>query len=375
MTDDLLALKKKLAATAEHKGGLPLPDFFGPLLIHYYNHETIFGITGDFTTAPEISPLLGATLALRIGHQASMATPANGHFTLLEIGAGRGTLMADIINHWPKNGAPKPKVIIVDQSQQLIKQQQQKLQGHDYITWHKTTAELTTASVDYIVANELVDCLLPRQFVFHHGQWQEQVVGYKRDANHANDDGFYITTKPLSPADAAQPWLAQRPPPDSNHPTIYCYHPTYSTFMAEVKRLLRPRGIATIIDYGHDHTNPSNPADPADPYRPASQPSSSIEAIYRHRPCALLQHLGQADLSSPVDFAALKQAATTADLSIIYHASQAQFLHSLHGEKMAAKLVAMGYDDTAMASEQKRLMASDQPTAMGRIFQVLELSC
>src|SRR5580693_1490603 len=75
----------------EHGGWIPFSTFMAEALYHpdlgYYNSNTMdFGKAGDFTTAPEISPLFAhcfANACLHISEQLGSAA-------ILEIGAGSG---------------------------------------------------------------------------------------------------------------------------------------------------------------------------------------------------------------------------------------------------------------------------------------------
>ncbi|MEW5301666.1 MAG: hypothetical protein WDW36_004512 [Sanguina aurantia] len=62
----------------------------------YYMSRDVFGTAGDFTTSPEISQLFGEMLGIWCVHTwMSMGKPAK--MSLVELGPGRGTLMADLL--------------------------------------------------------------------------------------------------------------------------------------------------------------------------------------------------------------------------------------------------------------------------------------
>ena len=64
---------------------------YEPGLGYYSNPGRVFGADGDFVTAPELTPLFGATLARQVGEwlQDSRLRAAP---TVLEVGAGSGML-------------------------------------------------------------------------------------------------------------------------------------------------------------------------------------------------------------------------------------------------------------------------------------------
>ena len=81
-------------------GPMPLSNYIEQCLLHtsygYYTKEPIFGIKGDFTTAPEISQMFGELLAISI-LQTWIDQGSPSKIILAELGPGRGTMMADIL--------------------------------------------------------------------------------------------------------------------------------------------------------------------------------------------------------------------------------------------------------------------------------------
>ena len=62
----------------------------------YYTTRTAIGLEGDFITAPEISQMFGELIGFFfVNLWQQMGSPKA--FTLLELGPGRGTLMADLL--------------------------------------------------------------------------------------------------------------------------------------------------------------------------------------------------------------------------------------------------------------------------------------
>src|SRR5271165_1043117 len=66
---------------------------YAPGLGYYSAGAHKFGAGGDFTTAPEVSPLFGACVA----RQCADVLRTLGEGSILEIGAGSGRLAADIL--------------------------------------------------------------------------------------------------------------------------------------------------------------------------------------------------------------------------------------------------------------------------------------
>jgi NADH dehydrogenase [ubiquinone] 1 alpha subcomplex assembly factor 7 len=63
---------------------------------YYTSQENVLGLAGDFTTSPEISQMFGELIGVWcITAWQMLGSPSS--FNLVELGPGRGTLMADIL--------------------------------------------------------------------------------------------------------------------------------------------------------------------------------------------------------------------------------------------------------------------------------------
>ncbi|MEO1544339.1 MAG: SAM-dependent methyltransferase, partial [Pseudomonadota bacterium] len=96
--DTPLALELK--ARIKARGPMSVRDYMHACLYDethgYYRRADVIGTRGDFTTSPEISQLFGEI----IGIWAAVVWKTIGapeRFNLIELGPGRGTLMADAL--------------------------------------------------------------------------------------------------------------------------------------------------------------------------------------------------------------------------------------------------------------------------------------
>ncbi|HCP01074.1 MAG TPA: methyltransferase, partial [Rhodospirillaceae bacterium] len=141
----------------------------------YYATQDPFGAAGDFTTSPEISQMFGEMIGAwcadsweRLG--------APEPFALIELGPGRGTLMADALralNTVPACRAAA-RIHMVETSPTLRASQQSAIADTD-ATWHLTIPEPSGMPAIFI-ANEFFDALPIRQFVKSEGRWRERRV-------------------------------------------------------------------------------------------------------------------------------------------------------------------------------------------------------
>ena len=102
--------KKIIEEIVKSKIGISLENFINICLYDengYYNKLKFFGKSGDFTTAPEISQLFGEVLGVYIYF--IWQQKYNANFNLIELGAGNGTLLVDMLritkkfNNFQKN--------------------------------------------------------------------------------------------------------------------------------------------------------------------------------------------------------------------------------------------------------------------------------
>jgi len=128
-----LELKNFLYNKIKLMGAIPLDEYIKICLYdkkygYYTTKDYIFGEKGDFITAPEISQMFGESIAIFIYKILEDSFKFPKKWDLLEIGAGRGFLMADIILSMIMfrkiNGM---NVIIVETSDKLAKIQQENI--------------------------------------------------------------------------------------------------------------------------------------------------------------------------------------------------------------------------------------------------------
>ncbi len=315
----------------------------------YYTTREPFGAAGDFTTAPEISQMFGELIGLwaadlwqRLGMPPRLA--------LVELGPGRGTLMADALRAAralaPFRAALTPW--LVEASPRLRRIQAERL-GDSGAQWADDIDGLPRDMPLVVIANEFFDALPIRQFVRRESGWHERLVGL--------DDGgrlvFALAPGPerldgLLPAGL----LAQAP---ENAVVEIC--PAGRAIAAGLAaRLNAQSGAALIVDYGP----------------PAHGLGDSLQAVRRHGFHDVLASPGEADLTAHVDFAALAASAREVGAAAWGPLGQGDLLQRLGIAARAATLARANPGraaefDTAVA----RLTGADQ---MGTLFQALALT-
>ncbi|MDX1575401.1 MAG: SAM-dependent methyltransferase, partial [Kiloniellales bacterium] len=195
---DAAPLLLKLARRITEDGPLGVADFMAAALTDpdhgYYMGRDPLGAAGDFITAPEVSQMFGELIGLwcaetwaRLGAPASVA--------LVELGPGRGTLMADALRaaRQVPAFAAALQVHLVEISPSLRSRQEVVLADAEP-TWHETLAEVPDLPL-LLIANEFFDALPVRQLVRQAGGWGERLVGL--------DPKGEVLAFAVSPADPA----------------------------------------------------------------------------------------------------------------------------------------------------------------------------
>ena len=314
----------------------------------YYMARDPFGAAGDFVTAPEISQMFGELLGLwAAAVWRQMDAPARA--LLVELGPGRGTLMADALRAAsvvPGFGAAVT-VHLVETSPALRSRQQEMLAPHDVpLAWHDDIAQLPDAPM-IVLANEFFDALPVFQAVKTSDGWHERMVGLDRDGRLA----LALHPQPLPCFEGLLPPELRNARPGA------LFEWRADREVAELSGRLESFGGAVLaIDYGHAESGFGD----------------TLQAVHRHAFADPLGAPGEADLTAHVDFAALARAAGRAGAAVQGPLGLGEFLRRLGIEARAAKLRANA--TAAQGTDVERALArltGTAPGEMGALFKVL----
>lgn len=344
MPDTDLSLGDLIDMQIRTSGPISLATYMGLCLTHpsrgYYRTTDPLGAAGDFITAPEISQTFGEMIGVWMADlYVQMGSP--DAITVLELGPGRGTLMADALRVAMRvPGFSKAlNLQLMETNASLIEMQRDKLAAYDPLWIEDITGPPQTPLI--VIANEFFDALPVRQFVKREGKWFERCIGLV--------DGERTFGLSPTPYDGA---LLGDGFADAKDGEVAEVGLAGSQFMEQLARTIAPRGGAILaIDYGYEHT----------------QPGETLQALARHRYVDPLAEPGSADLTTHVDFEALGHAARIAGLSIHPLVTQGHFLTSLGLEERHSALSKTNPDKAAqLRSAFERLTGSSQ---MGMLFK------
>ena len=350
------ALTEKIKSLILAGGPMSVTDYFALCLADpqhgYYKTRNPFGRAGDFVTAPEISQLFGEMVGIFL----VVAWQRHGEpldARIVEIGPGRGTMMADMLRVIARL-APRlyetASIHLVETSPALQEVQRQTLSAHgDRIAWHSSFDEVPEGFT-LIAANELFDAIPIRQFVKTPTGFRERMVGLDADGELCFAAGVATLDPALLPP-------RQIAPHDGE---IFEIAPARQAVMTTLcDRLLKCHGTALIIDYGHM----------------VSGFGDTLQAVLAHEYDPPLAHPGMADLTSHVDFENLARTALAAGVHVNGCMYQGDFLIGLGIEDRAASL-GRGKDEKTQGEIVKAVerLAGAGEGRMGELFKVMAIS-
>jgi SAM-dependent MidA family methyltransferase len=327
-------------------GPIPVDRYMELCLSHpqhgYYVTRDPFGAQGDFVTAPEVSQMFGELIgawAAAVWQQ--MGSPQR--VLLVELGPGRGTLMADALR--AATGMPDflsgVSVHLVETSPVLRAVQEKTLTNAAVsIASHHAIEELPEGPV-IAIANEFVDALPVGQFVKDRDGWHARMIGIA-------DDKLAFVAAP----DALFAHAGAELPPG----TILERRQDQPIALL-ARRIAADGGAALIVDYGHAESGFGD----------------TLQAVRAHTFADPLEAPGEADLTAQVDFAALAVTAARQGAATQGPVSQGAFLRRVGIERRAERLKskATPQQSADIDSAFMRLTAPDQ---MGELFKAMAIA-
>jgi len=342
-------LAEIIAQRIRLQGPITIAEYMALALGHpehgYYRRADPLGKAGDFTTAPEISQMFGELIGLWCAEiWRLMDSPEQ--FNLVELGPGRGTLMADALRAAKVlpgfNDAAS--IHMVETSPALRERQEVALAGSRPVTWHDDFGGVPAGPM-ILISNEFFDALPIHQFERTADGWRERQVTL-------DGDGFAFTLSTnRSPAEVLIPEILRMSAPA--RAVIEVSPASVSTMTAIAQQLEEDGGAAIIIDYGHT----------------APGAGETLQAVRRHAFHNVLSDPGSADLTAHVDFAALA-AAGHPHAAIHGPVTQREFLKSLGIELRAGQLRQRATEAQARDIDTALHRLID-PAEMGTLFKVL----
>jgi NADH dehydrogenase [ubiquinone] 1 alpha subcomplex assembly factor 7 len=349
------ALETVIREMIRHDGPISLDRYMALALAHpeygAYKSRMPLGAEGDFVTSPEISQMFGELVGLwMVEFWLGAGQPPR--FRLVELGPGRGTLIADALR--AAKVAPEfcaaLDLRLVETSAILRGHQAHALAAAGVSAcWHETIEDVPDGPM-IAIANEFFDCLPVRHYVSDGRVWRERLVGL--DSNGRLAFGF-----------AAEPELGLGLATEPG--TILELGVAAARAMREIAgRIVEQGGAMLVVDYGYD----------------CAPLGETLQALKHHRYVDPLEAPGEADLTAHVDFGALGRAARSAGADAHGPVPQGEWLTRL-GIFARAEILRRRADprqaaeiDAALARLTGYGAVTKEPRSMGELFKVLAVT-
>ena len=346
------SLEELIAQEIRREGPITFARFMELALYHhelgYYSGSGLgrepIGWSGDYFTSGDLHPLWGWTIARQL-HQMWQLLGSPSRFDIVEPGAGRGLLAADVWRFALQQAAPWAESLrytVVDRAAPdgALRQRRQERLDSELQRLHApkhavhivdSPPDLPHGIVGCVVSNEVVDALPTHILEKHEGRLAEVYVSY--EPGDGRPIFFELLGNPSSDEVAsyldkfAVPWLDF---PDRWRCEV-C--PEAAAVYGELATRVE-RGYLLTIDYG---------AEASELYTPLRF-RGTLAAYRQHQMQEQpLARPGHQDLTAHVNFSALIAAGHTFGLETVGITRQAEFLSQLGIQKEAQTLASRLY--------------------------------
>ncbi|KAF9787471.1 S-adenosyl-L-methionine-dependent methyltransferase [Thelephora terrestris] len=395
-TRPVTKIEKIILDTIKANGPVSFSEYMSLCLAHptegYYTKplRDILGARGDFVTSPEISQVFGELIAVWFLTR-WLTNGTSSPFRIVELGPGKGTLMADILRAFSQFQAAKvaiQEIHLVETSHPLRSVQEQALKPFIdelglKIQWHDNLDTITSTDKQYtmVLAHEFFDALPFHLIEKSQNGWREikiDSVSIKPETTTilkppGSTTTLHKQTKSNTPtANSNFRLVASQPSPSSSllglaSPrfkdlpigTRVEVSPASFKIAHRIGQLLSTKaessglgGAALMVDYGGDHLH-----------------GDSFRAFKNHKLVDVFHQPGECDLTANVDFAFLKEAVS--DLLLTHGPiSQADFLTRMGIDVRVEALKSQASTERADEIEKAAKRLTDL-TGMGKQYKVL----
>lgn len=339
---------------ANHQGAISFRRYmemalYEPSLGYYVAGARKIGASGDFITAPEISPLFSQCLA----HQCLQIFETNKG-DILELGAGSGRMAAQLLLELKKQSKLPAHYYILDISPELRQRQQQTIGelAPDLLAHVIWLTELPTNFKGIILGNEVLDAMPIDLFTAHNNQVYEHQVTWQ--------NGKLV--EQLNPAPNALQQTVKQLELENNAPYTSEVNPNLDGWLNALSDCLS-QGVVILIDYGYTRSE----------YYHADRNKGTLICHYQHRVNeSPFLYPGLQDITANVDFTAVAESADKAGFEIAGYTPQSAFLAANKLEPLFMRTLDQSPEKQYELAQHIRILSL--PSEMGERFKVIALT-
>jgi len=275
-----------------------------PSLGYYNSGKNKIGKEGDFYTSPIVSSLFGELIGKQIEEMWTVLDKKP--FTIVEYGAGTGSLCNDILCYLKNNPTLYEQLsyCIIEKGEALRKKQQSRLP--EKVSWHNSIREIAPVN-GCVLSNELLD-----NFAVNRVKMEKELMEIYVDY----DNDFLEILRPASPL--LKNYLNEQ---NIELPSGYVTEISLEAieWIKEISENLE-KGFVLTIDYGYA----------AEEFYSPKRNSGTIVCYKNHQVnTSFYTDIGSQDITAHVNFSALSHWGKKAGLERSGFTTQANFLRSL----------------------------------------------
>lgn len=326
---DALAHSRQLSCLIQSEikksgGWIPFSSYmalalYAPKLGYYAAGAHKIGFSGDFITAPELSPWFGASVAQTIGPVLEHLQNSKKNVQILEFGAGSGALAESVLQQLHEQNQEPESYFILEVSPDLRARQQERLlklkDQYAYSTKFEWLSELPTNFNGVMLANEVIDAM-PIEIIAKRDDGWHQVGVSNENISDENDlPQFKLVDGPIVDKKSFPNYLQEI---ESQLPIGYQteIHPQAQAWITSLAQSLN-EGLFLTFDYGF----------PSREYYHPQRIGGTLMAHYRHHAIPDPFHLpGLSDITSHVEFTSISETALDHNLKLLGYQSQGGYL-------------------------------------------------
>jgi SAM-dependent MidA family methyltransferase len=309
-------LKRKIASQITSDGGwLSFSKYmemalYEPGMGYYSAGAHKLGAGGDFTTAPELSPLFGAAICSTLLPILEGLKEKGLPTQILEFGAGTGKLATSILSRLHDLGFSLDHYDIIEISPDLSQRQQVSIR--DLVQELKLSTKcnwLSALPKDFkgiILANEVIDAIPCDAIIYQNGFWYWHGVGFE------NGKFIWKTGAPVEQELLPESLLSG----NFSEGYVTELHAPANAWMRQVAKQL-DTGLFLTFDYGF----------PESEYYHPQRLEGTLMAHHRHHAIQDPFHLpGLCDLTTHVEWSQIARSALDENADDVFLTNQAAYL-------------------------------------------------
>ena len=356
-------LKDKIASEIASQGGwLPFSRYmeivlYEPGMGYYSAGAHKLGTGGDFTTAPELSPLFGAAICSTLLPVLEGLKEKGLPTQILEFGAGTGKLAASILSRLHDLGFKLDRYDIIEISPDLAQRQEERI-GNTVKELKLSTkchwpAELPKNFKGIMLANEVIDAIPCDAIIYQNGFWYWYGVAFK------DDKLIWKVGSPIEQELLPESLL------DGSFSEGYVteLHAPANAWMHQIAKYL-DTGLFLTFDYGF----------PESEYYHSQRLEGTLMSHHRHHAIQDPFYLpGLCDLTTHVEWSQIARSALAENVDDVFLTNQAAYLLDAGIGDIALEIGDPGNPETflPLSNSLQKLLSEAE---MGELFKAFAFS-